>query len=210
MELFNALIDAIFVSLPARLLLAILLVSGAAALAWWFARAVQRSTRWARAEQAVFDHVGGWRSARFVAVCEDVSALGSSTLVTLFGAAGAVGLAVAGRAGDAVLLAASALLPGVLGRGFKRLIARERPGDPGTVFFGSSMPSNHTLMAGALWGSAALMAGDASLPSSLAALLLAAAVGLTRVLLRVHYPSDVLVGWWLAMGWVGAVAWVRG
>lgn len=191
------------------------MLAGAAALAWVFARAVQRSARWARAEQALFDRIGSSLQPRFTAACADVSALGSSTLVTLFGALFTAALGAAGQPRDALLMAASTVLPGQLGRGLKRLTSRERPLDPSSVFFGSSMPSNHTLMAGALWGSAALMVGGAggpawlSMATGVAALVLAAAVGLTRVLLRVHYPSDVLVAGWLALVWVVAMAVLR-
>jgi len=204
------------VSLPFLLLLAILMVAGAAALAWVFARAVQRSPGWARAEKALFVRAGQWLAPRLVATWADISALGSSTLVTLFGLLFSAALWADGQMRDALLMAASTVLPGVLGRGFKRLIRRERPGEPAAVFFGSSMPSNHTLMAGALWGSASLMVGGSGLPGWLAAAAtlvafgIAVAVGLSRVLLRVHYPSDVLVGWWLALSWVGAIALLRG
>lgn len=201
--------------LPFRLLLAILMVGGATALTWVFACAVQRSPRWAKAEQALFDRAGRWLVPRFVAVCSDVSALGSSTLVTLFGALFTAALWVDGRPFDALLMAASTVLPGLLGRAFKRLTSRERPGEPAAAFFGSSMPSNHTLMAGALWGCAALMVSGAGLPLGLApaaglgALGLAVAVGATRVLLRVHHPSDVFAAWFLAAAWVAAMALLR-
>lgn len=203
-------------SLPTRLLLAILLAAAATALAWVFARAVQRSSRWARGEQALFDRAGHWLAPRLVATWADISALGSSTLVTLFGALFTAALWADGRTHDALLMAASTVLPGVLGRGLKRITSRERPGEPAAVFFGSSMPSNHTLMAGALWGSASLMVAGSGLPAWLAgaatlvALGITFAVGLSRVLLRVHYPSDVLAGWWLAASWVAAIALLRG
>lgn len=191
------------------------MVAAASALAWVFARAVERSARWARAEQALFDRIGHWLAPRLVATWADISALGSSTLVTLFGLLFSAALWTEGRPRDAALMVASTVLPGLLGRGLKRLTARERPDEAAGLFFGSSMPSNHTLMAGALWGSASLMVAGAGLPAwltgaaTLAALGIAVAVGLSRVLLRVHYPSDVLVGWWLAANWVAAVALLR-
>lgn len=83
---------------------------------------------------------------------------------------------------------------------------RERPtvdGAKGRFFqtsvgFGSSFPSNHSILA---WSSAAVIASEyPGRMTEITAYGLATGVSLTRVLGRQHFPSDVLVG--SALGWM--------
>ena len=89
---------------------------------------------------------------------------------------------------------------------------RLRPGEATAVFFGSSFPSSHTLMGSTLYGTAAMLwvqDGPAHLSevfAAVAAAVLALLIGLSRVVLRVHYLSDVAAGWLLAAAQVRAVA----
>ena len=76
---------------------------------------------------------------------------------------------------------------------------------------GYAFPSGHSATAVALYGALALIVarhGDARARRAAiaAAVALSVLVGVTRVYLGVHYPTDVLAGWLLG-GAVLAVAW---
>jgi undecaprenyl-diphosphatase len=85
----------------------------------------------------------------------------------------------------------------------KALIHRPRP----EVFFGlaaaetHSFPSGHAFVPVVYFG---ILAGifAAGRRSSAALVLLAAALGFSRVYLGFHYPSDVVAGWALAVVWL--------
>jgi len=87
----------------------------------------------------------------------------------------------------------------------KVAIDRARPElRPRATFSGTSFPSGHTTAAAATYLAVALVLGIATSPRTRAALAgaavaIAVAVGCTRVLLGVHWFSDVLAG--LAIGW---------
>jgi membrane-associated phospholipid phosphatase len=87
----------------------------------------------------------------------------------------------------------------------KLVIARARPDiDPLAGFTGASFPSGHTTAAASFYAAAALMLGrgrSLRVRSILAgvAVAVALAVGASRVLLGVHWLTDVLAG--LALGW---------
>lgn len=94
--------------------------------------------------------------------------------------------------------------------GLKRLIHCARP-EP---FFGTepssySFPSGHSLASfsfyGVLAGALAAHAGAMRTEICLAAALLVGGIGLSRVYLGVHYPSDVLAGYLGAAFVIGAV-----
>jgi membrane-associated phospholipid phosphatase len=106
----------------------------------------------------------------------------------------------------------AAFVPGLLvasGAGTRRLLSRviARPRPPASAWLtepeGFSLPSKHTtlaaLTAGALAGRTRAGAG----PRHAAPLMAAAGVGASRVYLGVHWPTDVLVGWLFAEGWLG-------
>ena len=71
---------------------------------------------------------------------------------------------------------------------------------------GYSLPSGHAQNAAALWGLIAFAAGRRRTRIAAAAALVA--IGLSRVYLGVHYPTDVLLGW--AIGLLLALALWRG
>jgi len=84
----------------------------------------------------------------------------------------------------------------------KQIVERPRPpGQPVVFAPGYSFPSGHTLNGTVTYGLVAFVAWRSSLPRGariaiVAALVaLIAAVGLSRIALGVHYPSDVLAGW---------------
>lgn len=91
----------------------------------------------------------------------------------------------------------------VLNQTFKAFIARERPDflEPIVVEHGFSFPSGHAVLSMVAYGVLAILVSRARLPggvrsgvaAALAALILL--IGISRVWLGVHYPTDVLAGW---------------
>jgi membrane-associated phospholipid phosphatase len=87
----------------------------------------------------------------------------------------------------------------------KQLVDRARPAlEPVAATLGPSFPSGHTSTAAASWAAFALVAGRWWGPRAWPALAgvavgIAVGVGLSRVLLDVHWLTDVLGG--LALGW---------
>ena len=93
----------------------------------------------------------------------------------------------------------------------KNGIDRPRPSDPLADAAGSSYPSGHAAYS-TVWVAAAVLVsrvipGIASRAALVGgALIVAAAIGLSRIYLRVHYWSDVAGGWGLGAGVLGLCA----
>lgn len=113
-------------------------------------------------------------------------------------------IAVLGGAGIAVINTA-----------VKRLVSRSRPPQLTAVLgeHGFSFPSGHTTGTTAVWLLLAWMIGHWVIGRRAGrvmvwtgALLMVAAVGLTRIYLGVHFLSDVLAGWALGAAWAVTVA----
>jgi undecaprenyl-diphosphatase len=87
----------------------------------------------------------------------------------------------------------------------KEVVGRARPAlDPAAATLGPSFPSGHSSTAAAFFAALALLMGRRRRPSQKAALAgmaagIAVAVASSRVLLDVHWVSDVVAG--LALGW---------
>ena len=144
----------------------------------------------------------------------DFSALGSVTLVSTFTVLFALMFWLAGDGLGALLLALASGLAGASGTALKKLTRRVRPDAASATHFGSSFPSSHTLMGSTLYGcTAALLVADATPAIAtvgiVTALLLSLLIGCSRVVLRVHYISDVMAGWWVAASLVGSVLLLR-
>jgi len=105
----------------------------------------------------------------------------------------------------AVVLIASALFTDLV----KDSIARPRPpGGPLIPEPGYSFPSGHTLNSTATYGLLAFVAWRARLPQAIrvtaiiVGVTVPVLVGLSRIALGVHYPSDVLGGWLAGIAFV--------
>ena len=129
--------------------------------------------------------------------------LGSTTTVTAVAGLTAVVGALIGpwRHGalGALTIAASSLLLGTA----KRAVARDRPDllDPLVVEHGFSFPSGHATLSMTAYGVLAVILARSRLPRAVRIALIGGAgvlvflVGLSRVWMGVHYPTDVLAGW---------------
>jgi membrane-associated phospholipid phosphatase len=180
---------------------AALCVAGAIAVA-----AISSTRRGRRMDRAVFDVVNRDRGPIGDAVMGGLTELGSIAA----SAGAAVVLAATGRRRAAVegLAAASAMW--LLGQWLKRLVGRPRPYDAGGSRRligkpnGTSWPSSHPAVLLAF----VTVAGrrlELSPPARAGLAALAATVGISRVYVGVHYPSDVAGG--LLLGRAVGDAW---
>jgi membrane-associated phospholipid phosphatase len=97
----------------------------------------------------------------------------------------------------------------------KRSVSRTRPPEITAVLgaHGFSFPSGHTTGTTVVWLLSAWMIGHwvigrraARITLWAGALLMISAVGVTRVYLGVHFPSDVMAGWALGAAWTVIIA----
>ena len=130
-----------------------------------------------------------------------VTALGSSLVLIAVTLSAALGLVVRGRWRSAVALVVAYAVTDATVALVKMIVARPRPDaslyEPG----GFSFPSGHSAMSMAVYGCLAFALARAcrgNLPRvafALAGAGLVVAIGLTRIYLGAHYPSDVIAGW---------------
>ena len=147
----------------------------------------------------------------------DITALGGETVLTLVSVLAVAFLLLHGRWRQAGFTALATAGGATLGTILKGLFSRPRPEVvPHLVEVTSlSFPSGHSLNSAIIYLTlAVLIARSFSDRASRVftvsvAVLLVLAIGSTRVLLGVHYPTDVLAGWSLGAAWallVGIVA----
>jgi undecaprenyl-diphosphatase len=91
----------------------------------------------------------------------------------------------------------------------KAMIARPRPDIVPWLshVHSSSFPSGHSMMSAVVYLSLGLMLSDLTSRRLvktfvvIAPLTISALVGFSRVCMGVHYPTDVVAGWWLGISW---------
>ncbi len=94
----------------------------------------------------------------------------------------------------------------------KVTLARQRPPDALVTVSGFSFPSGHTLNSTVTYGLVALLVWRSGWPSGLrraavvVLIVLIVLIGLSRIALGAHYPSDVLGGWLAGVAIVATVA----
>ena len=157
------------------------------------------------------------KPTRLVSAMRDLTALGGDTLRLLFVLACLFGLIADHRAGAGWALVAIFVSARITLFGLKRIVRRPRPdaAGHGVATYTSSFPSGHTFLSVVVYLSAALLIPDGAPPAVLVtgvtiALLLGVSVGLTRVALGIHWPSDVVAGWCAGIAWVSACILIGG
>ena len=129
-----------------------------------------------------------------------VTTLGATPVLIAVVLSAAAGLAIRGRWRSAVALVLAYSVTDMTVAVVKHLVSRPRPDESLTHASGFSFPSGHSALSMAVYGCLAFAlarsargAGRVALAAGGAAIVVA--IGLSRVYLGVHYPTDVLAGW---------------
>lgn len=147
-------------------------------------------------------------------VMRDLSGLGSTSVLTLCTVAAAGYLAVAGAQRKALLVLVAVITGVGAMKLLKELFARPRPdsGFAELVVPGMGFPSGHATMSAIVFLTvAALLAASRTRAIERVTILALAAlvvllVGLSRIVLGVHWATDVAAGWAFGAAW--ALAWL--
>jgi undecaprenyl-diphosphatase len=139
----------------------------------------------------------------------DISALGGFTVLWLMSLAAIGYLLLTGRRLDAVLIAGSIGGASLLNTVLKQYVDRSRPEVvPHLVQVSTaSYPSGHAMISAAAYLTIGAMLAGVQAERGARIYLLAVAValviliGVSRLYLGVHWPSDVLAGWCLGSAW---------
>ena len=148
---------------------------------------------------------------RTTRIVRAVTELGGVTAVPLFALATSGYLvSVRGSRRPAALLTVSLVGSTIINSVLKVLYRRDRP-----TFFthivqekSFSFPSGHAMASAALAGCTCVLAWPTPwrAPVIAGSAVYIPAVGVTRMYLGVHFPSDILAGWCVSLAWVGEVA----
>jgi membrane-associated phospholipid phosphatase len=157
-----------------------------------------------RADRMAFETVRARRSRAGILIAQAISALAEPAVV--YPVLGISGAGAARRIGWQRAFAPFLVVAvgAAARRGLSRVIARPRPPAEAwlTVPEGYSLPSKHTTLAVLAVGACARTLGRPGVASAAMPLLVATAVGASRVYLGVHWPADVVAGWLFAEGWL--------
>lgn len=148
-------------------------------------------------------------SRTFEEAMRDVTALGGTTVLTLVTVVAAFMFLMHRRWRHAVVLAATVLLAEVSSSVAKAFCARPRPDlvPHGSYVYSASFPSGHSALSAATYLTLAVLIASlepnraTKIMVFIVALILVLAIGISRVYLGVHWPSDVIGGWSLGAAW---------
>jgi undecaprenyl-diphosphatase len=152
------------------------------------------------------DAIGpGWIEFAF----RDLTSLGGTTVLTLMTAAVVGFLLVDGKRGAAVLVFVSVSGGALLSTILKLVVARPRPDlVPHLVEVSSaSFPSGHAMLSAVVYLTLGALLSRVEGPPRVkiyvlsVAIALTLSIGLSRVYLGVHWPTDVLAGWCAGAAW---------
>jgi undecaprenyl-diphosphatase len=139
----------------------------------------------------------------------DITALGSTVVLTFVSLGVAGFLHMTGKRGAALLVIAAVIGGSLLSSGLKVGFERARPDlvPHGTTVYTKSFPSGHSFLSAVVYLTLGALLARVQPKRRLKiyllglAALLTVAVGLSRVYLGVHWPTDVLAGWTVGATW---------
>lgn len=144
----------------------------------------------------------------------DLTALGGFTVLTLVTVLAAAAFLLHRKIRHAVILVATVLVGQAGSEVLKGLYGRPRPDlvPHGVYVYSASFPSGHSMLSATVYLTLAALISSLEPrrgPKALVfvtAILIMAAVGVSRIYLGVHWPSDVLAGWCAGAG-LALAAW---
>ncbi|MBN9320339.1 MAG: phosphoesterase [Caulobacterales bacterium 68-7] len=152
----------------------------------------------------------------------DITGLGSIAILTFIVLVVAGLFVGVGKRAEALLLIACSAGGVAISQVLKSIFHRERPelSLHAVEVINTSFPSGHAMLSAAVFLTLGALAAEFTPKTRLKAFALGAGiaatllVGVSRVYLGVHWPTDVLAGWcvgaaWASACWLGAWAWER-
>jgi undecaprenyl-diphosphatase len=147
---------------------------------------------------------------RLAEIIRDITALGSYTVAGAVTGVAMVALYLSGRWRHATFVAATVASGVLVAALLKELFSRPRPDlfEHYHIVFSLSFPSGHAAKSALVYLTLATVAGSLTANRGLrifgfvVAGTLVIAIGLSRVYLGVHWPSDVVAGWIMGGVWV--------
>jgi membrane-associated phospholipid phosphatase len=159
-------------------------------------------------DMRVREAVHGWASPWLTAGMRAITLLGSGWFLFAAGVVAAIREAMRGRRREAAYVGLAIVGAKILEQSAKYTFARVRP----EAFFGYpqpdtfSFPSGHALASLCFYVAVTRIWFGRRAVGWIVCGLLVAAIGLSRVYLGVHYPSDVLAGYALGICWMALVS----
>ena len=138
----------------------------------------------------------------------DITAMGSFTILGFVLIATVIYLALSGKGRSALFVVVAVVGGTIVSTGLKMLFDRPRPDvEAATRVFTASFPSGHATVSAVVYLTLGLLLAEAFSDRPLKTyfiglgVFITAAVGVSRVYLGVHYPTDVLAGWSIGLAW---------
>lgn len=162
-----------------------------------------------RFDQAIADALRANLAPQALQVFAALTHLADTATLTVLCVVGTLMLLARRQRGLALVWVLAIAGNGLLNQSLKAFIGRARPLDPVSTLLahGLSFPSGHSSGSVVAYGMLAYLALRLlpkawHLPALMAALLLAFTVGISRVVLRVHFASDVAAGFASGSAWL--------
>jgi undecaprenyl-diphosphatase len=161
-------------------------------------------------DETIMMAVRAYRPPWLTTIMRDTTALGSVAVLTIIVVAVAVFLILQKRIFYTVLILIATSLGGALVIVLKAFFSIERPDIPLNPLLTETspgFPSGHAAMSAVVYLSLAIILTrtlstfKTRLYVLFMAIVLAFLIGVSRIFLGVHYPSDVLAGWAIGLAW---------